>query len=67
MTLRIALAVVLCALMVGGCRNSVEGNQREHVASWVERVVDEEAGVVCWIYTTYSIDCLPLSETRLVP
>jgi len=34
----------------------------------VHRVVDEEAGVACWLYNnTYNggIDCLPIGETRL--
>jgi hypothetical protein len=36
----------------------------------VERFVDEEAGVVCWIYTSNrstkgSISCLSIEQTRL--
>lgn len=36
----------------------------------VERLVDEGAGVVCWIFTRSassvgSIDCIPIGQTRL--
>lgn len=30
----------------------------------VRRVVDEEAGVVCWV-TQGDIDCLPIEQTKL--
>lgn len=32
--------------------------------SYVHRYVDEEAGVVCWVYMD-GIDCLPIEQTRL--
>jgi hypothetical protein len=36
----------------------------------VERFIDEEAGVICWIYTSStstrgSIDCMPIQDTRI--
>lgn len=35
----------------------------------IERFVDDEAGVVCYVFTftasTGSIDCMPISDTRL--
>jgi hypothetical protein len=34
----------------------------------VYRIVDEEAGVACWVFVGYhkgGISCLPLNETRL--
>lgn len=31
----------------------------------VVRFIDEEAGIVCWVYGNYSIDCLPINQTRL--
>jgi hypothetical protein len=31
----------------------------------VRRVVDQEAGIACWIYNTSGISCLPLSQTTL--
>lgn len=35
--------------------------------SGVNRTVDREAGVVCYLFYGRSIDCLPLDETRLTP
>lgn len=37
---------------------------------WVYRTVDEDAGVVCWVFSGPSkggIDCMSLSETELGP
>jgi hypothetical protein len=39
---------------------------QEWVDTHIVRTVDEEAGVVCWVwYKTGGIDCLPLSQTLL--
>jgi hypothetical protein len=35
---------------------------------WTSRIIDEEAGVICWVYKAgYAggISCLPLEQTRL--
>ena len=39
--------------------------QRVPIARRADRFVDDEAGVVCYLYRDIGITCLPLSETRL--
>jgi hypothetical protein len=35
------------------------------VSYGVKRIIDREAGVVCWLIYTDGISCLPISETKL--
>ena len=69
------ISIILLILLTGATPgllvacNSAEG---ELVAGdtglGISRWVDEEAGVVCWVYSGFykgGISCLPLSDTRL--
>ena len=31
----------------------------------IYRVIDKEAGVVCWLYNKGGMDCMPISDTAL--
>jgi hypothetical protein len=69
------VGLVSCAPKVGSSEVATQGANGTWIYSHgirlysIARVVDEEAGVVCWIYTTDgtggAIDCMPLAETRL--
>lgn len=39
--------------------------QTDKSSTYIDRIIDEEAGVVCWIYRQESISCLPISDTLL--
>lgn len=69
----VLIALVLLAGCLGGGTPSDEA-QREDVSDHVERFVDNDAGVVCWIYSDGSvapegqaggISCIPLEQTDL--
>jgi hypothetical protein len=61
----IAIAMLMIVLMGCAPAEPTESGQYENIVFLVDRVVDEKAGVVCWVYRTYGIDCMPLSETKL--
>lgn len=76
--MKLRLLLLLATLVVlGGCVPAVDGSGNPLPRSApvsaslnVQRVVDEEAGVACWVWTsalyeTGGISCLPLSETDL--
>lgn len=69
------VAVTLLLLALAGCGPLVDdGQQRPDCTqvtsgslSGVYRCVDEDAQVVCWVWTGYNqggIDCMPFSEVR---
>ena len=63
---RLILLVVLLLVVLGlsGC-GSASG---DYTGSGVQRYIDNEAGVVCWVYTAPyrgGLDCMPLNETLL--
>ena len=42
----------------------------DRIQPGINRVIDKEAGVVCWVYKGLDrggIDCLPISQTQLDP
>lgn len=69
------IAVVALALALAGCEAPAlqeETAAPEDVTTLtygVQRVVDTEAGVVCWVSNAYQrgggLDCMLVSETRL--
>lgn len=63
----LALIILLISMTLAGCEVSHVTETKE-LASGITRLVDPEAGVVCWVYSGYNvggISCLPLSETNL--
>ena len=57
----VCLVVILCLSGCGSPSGDYTGNS-------VERYIDKEAGVVCWVYTAPyrgGLDCMPLNETLL--
>lgn len=71
-------ALVVGSLLLSGCvieerptrsERAISGaDNGKPISDRVGRVVDTEAGVVCYIYEYYDtggISCLPLSETQL--
>ncbi len=67
------IALPLLSLVLAGCAASAGGNSTfwqisNTRLSGVYRTLDEEAGVVCWVYSSIDkggIDCMPISETKL--
>ena len=60
------LLLILLLVVLTGCGEM--NTQNDDLWGYVHRLVDEEAGVVCYFYTTYGgsgISCLPLEQTRL--
>lgn len=58
------IVVFVVALGLSSC-GSPTG---EYTGTSVERYIDNEAGVVCWVYTAPyrgGLDCMPLNETLL--
>lgn len=50
-------------LFLSACQNS-SGQRVDNESLW--RLVDKEAGVVCWYSNSYNLSCLPIEETKLV-
>ncbi len=75
--MKVRKAVLVAVLMLlAACASPRESDQEtSEEITWIVpglssigRYVDEEAGVVCWIYNGYEkggIDCLPIADTRL--
>ena len=68
----LAILVTLLAILtlpvifvVSSAPDSVEEPPMIFVRRGTYRFVDEEAGVVCWLYWGNGISCLPIGETRL--
>jgi len=70
----VALFVLVVALL--GCAPTMSPQERAEtefkgltapllVGYDLQRVVDKEAGVVCYVHIRGGVSCLPLSETRL--
>ena len=65
------VVVLVVVLMLVGCAASGAPTDRLSSNGYgdvVFKVVDDEAGVVCWVYDGIKqggIDCMPLSETEL--
>ena len=72
MVKRLCLIMALVTVALASCAGArVETPQVAFtkITSRVERFVDVEAGVVCWLYRggyAGGLSCLPLSETTLV-
>jgi len=71
---RLCLVLVLMAVVLASCVPKVEPGEEPlveghiRITIFVSRVVDAEAGVVCWVYQgsrSGAISCMPLSETEL--
>ena len=69
---KIFLIIVLAMFFLISCDTTVISdteNIQVHIGHGLKRIIDKEAGVVCWVYTTYengvSLDCLRLTETKL--
>lgn len=65
-----AILLGLMLLMLIACEQPHTGVRDEeplyHGAHGVvDRFVDDEAGVVCYLYYSQGIHCLPLTQTRL--
>lgn len=60
------LAVLLLLILLAGCAPTEAYTMQTMGYYGVQRFVDEEAGVVCWVtLNRYGLSCLPLSETAL--
>ena len=68
--------IIVAAFIVSGCAQPVDTLSEEYqeqqnavqISSYVYRITDPEAGVVCYVYTGYEkggIDCFLISETNL--
>lgn len=63
---KLIFAVIL-SILLSSCAPSQTFDGTE-VTRNIFRYVDDEAGVVCWIYGGYQkggIDCMPIGETAL--
>lgn len=66
--------LIIALLALAGCGQPqppqvVEARERARIESDITRHIDEEAGVVCWVYSygyQGGISCLPIEDTRLV-
>jgi hypothetical protein len=74
MKLRIFFTLGLLVVLLSGCAWSNQDNYSGiPVESYpgeygISRFVDDEAGVVCWVYLELNaggISCLPISDTKL--
>ncbi len=73
------VVVVFLALLLSGCAPTTAytstGTEAPittaDVGNLVDRIIDTEAGVVCYLYAHYdgggSISCLPINQTLLDP
>ena len=64
------LVLVVCVALMVGCGTPVNEERVVIGDGWddVIRFIDEEAGVVCWLYRadrSAGLSCLPLSQTKL--
>lgn len=63
--------LILLVILVSACAPAVTPDKtyfEENIRGNVRRFVDDEANVVCWIYSAGykgGISCLPLGETSL--
>lgn len=60
----------LICLIVGGCdgESHKQEGQPIYQSNRVQRHIDTEAGVACWVYTSAyrgGIDCMPMENTKL--
>lgn len=67
-----ALALTACAPTTAYTSTGTDAPiKMADVGQLVDRIVDEEAGVVCYLYAHFegggSISCLPLNQTLLDP
>lgn len=56
--------LLILVVLLTACTSSeavIEGS----MPNSIERHIDEEAGVVCWMYHSRGISCLPLDQTLL--
>lgn len=61
------MLLLIFVLVLCGCNYQAK-EQPIYDSHRVERYVDEEAGVVCWVYTAPlrgGIYCIPIEETKL--
>ena len=58
----IIVGIVIFALVF----QPTEVTQPDSIPRFIERFIDDEAGVVCWRYKNNGgISCLPISDTKL--
>ena len=73
---KIIFVILLACLLLTACSDSYQLKLSESASPYtivnnnIVRIIDEEAGVVCWIYSHSKlreggISCLPLDETNL--
>ena len=66
MLLLVLVLLAACAVPRLQSQEDADSARRiETSDSSVDRWVDREAGVVCWIYLFYGISCLPIEQTDL--
>lgn len=63
---RVILVLALALVLIVGCAPAMPDDV-ELVSNNIpiRRYVDEEAGVVCWMYYSNGISCLPVDQTKL--
>ena len=69
-SLGVGIALCFLLVLIMSCVRETTAPSAVGVATGlygVSRFIDEEAGVVCWVYAggRAGIGCLPLSQTRL--
>lgn len=71
-SLIITILILVIFLMVSACFDAGVENPRYEfkiITSDIDRVIDKEAGVVCWVLSSgaygKSINCMPISDTKL--
>ena len=62
------LVCLIIIILLVGCMPKVIDTGSSNESIYVDRYVDREAGVVCWLITKsygVAIDCLPVEQTLL--
>lgn len=66
LALLVLLVLVACGASAEAQVLSPEDPPFTDIGNGVARFIDDEAGVVCWMfYSKGTLSCLPLSETKL--
>jgi hypothetical protein len=62
------IALTALIVLVAACKPATVELETNTVSNKIERYIDIEADVVCWIYDGHqgdSISCLPIEQTKL--